>query len=393
MEDAGRIMKTFLKYNIKILTPYKTYDLSNPSDARYIRFELFLAREEFELIRERLAAGKEYRALQGYAPNYLATLGVDSVRGKIFIIEEEAELVREIFNMRADELSYDEISRRLNDRGLITKRGTKYHHTTIKRICINPRYIGKNKWKGQLVDSHAPAIVDMELWNKVQDVNLKYAHDVSHAKNDIYFVKLYCRECGTRMYGESFRRKTRKSPERLVYLCNGRKRGISCYNKKELTEIHDYVYRSLVEMFNNNALLDALIAKRSKTLNVDIEKIELLIKGCQRKIKQSNVFLSKLDNDYQTGALAAARYSDMYEKTSNQITAMELQIKQFKNELEYSVQLEDASSIIEKVNRMLKNWDREPNSEKKKVINAFFPRIEVSKTGELYMSHNFPVSI
>ena len=25
MEDAGRIMKTFLKYNIKILTPYKTY--------------------------------------------------------------------------------------------------------------------------------------------------------------------------------------------------------------------------------------------------------------------------------------------------------------------------------------------------------------------------------
>lgn len=75
-----------------------------------------MAREEYEMTKERLAYGKDQKAKKGYAPNYIATLGLESVRGKIYIIEEEAQLVREIFEMRAKGMSYQSIADILNSR-------------------------------------------------------------------------------------------------------------------------------------------------------------------------------------------------------------------------------------------------------------------------------------
>ena len=392
MEDAGRIMKTFLRYNISIITPHKTYDLSNTSDARYIRFELFLAREEFELIRERLAAGKDYKARLGYAPNFLATLGVDSIRGKIFIIEEEAELVREIFEMRAKEMSFGEVAEILNARGLITKRGTKYHHTTIKRICTNPRYIGKNKWKGELITSQAPGIVNVELFNKVQEINNTLGHNLYRSKNEVYLVVLYCRECGNRMYGESqiCKRGEKIYNEKYIYRCNGRRAESNCVHSAPIHEIHSLIYKELLDLFNDKELLNKLIEQRNKGLVIDTQKILNEIKEYQRKIKQLNNYIVKLDRDYATGDLLAKLYSQQYEQSLNQITAHEEMIKDRKKLLESAIKTDNTGDIIEKVKLELSEWDSLPNTRKKLIIKKFLPRIELSRSGELYIIRNLP---
>lgn len=110
MEDSGRIYKTIINYNIKIVTPNKTYDPSNPADLRQLRFELFMSREEYEGIKERLWNNRNYKATQGYAGNYIATLGFRQSRGNVEIIPEEANQVTEIFNMHAENYSYQEIA-------------------------------------------------------------------------------------------------------------------------------------------------------------------------------------------------------------------------------------------------------------------------------------------
>ena len=66
MRDAGEIYQTLIDCNIKVITPHKTYDPTNRADRRQIRFELFLSREEFEMIREWENEGRspeEVRAL------------------------------------------------------------------------------------------------------------------------------------------------------------------------------------------------------------------------------------------------------------------------------------------------------------------------------------------
>lgn len=138
MEDAGRIYKTVINYNIWLITPHKEYNPQNSADLRQIRFELFLSREEYEMIKDRLWQARDQKGKKGYAANYIVTLGFGQNRGKVFEIPEEACLVREIFEMRADQKSYQEIANILNARGLKTKRGTKYHQTTIGRIIKNP---------------------------------------------------------------------------------------------------------------------------------------------------------------------------------------------------------------------------------------------------------------
>ncbi|MEG3071088.1 MAG: recombinase family protein [Candidatus Syntrophopropionicum ammoniitolerans] len=153
MEDAGRIYKTVINYNIWLITPHKEYNPQNSADLRQIRFELFLSREEYEMIKDRLWQARDQKGKKGYAANYIVTLGFGQNRGKVFEIPEEACLVREIFEMRADQKSYQEIANILNARGLKTKRGTKYHQTTIGRIIKNPRYIGRARWRGQYYES------------------------------------------------------------------------------------------------------------------------------------------------------------------------------------------------------------------------------------------------
>ena len=50
MQDQGLILDTFKQSRTKIITPRKTYDLSNEFDEEYSEFEAFMARKELKLI-------------------------------------------------------------------------------------------------------------------------------------------------------------------------------------------------------------------------------------------------------------------------------------------------------------------------------------------------------
>jgi site-specific DNA recombinase len=63
--DMGIIYDLLESKRIIIITPYRIYDPRNPSDAKQIRFELFMSREEFETTKERLAGGRFTNALLG----------------------------------------------------------------------------------------------------------------------------------------------------------------------------------------------------------------------------------------------------------------------------------------------------------------------------------------
>ncbi|MGE4274072.1 MAG: recombinase family protein [Desulfitobacterium sp.] len=408
MKDAGEIYETIIEYNTFIITPNKTYDPSNAADLRQLRFELFMSREEYENIKERLWNGRNYRAVQGFAANDIVTYGFRQSRGVVEIIPEEAAVIKEIFTMRSEGYSFQEIADYLNSRSLKTKRGTKFHQTSISKIVRNPRYIGLSRWMGKEYKANHPAIISSELWDKVQEVNKERTHTRRGNREDnSYLVELYCHECGRRMYGELGRPwKILATGEKVVYprefyACIGRKKeelarngGAKCNHQITTSIVHEKVFEELKKIVYSPEIFAELAKERESRLGGSTDTLEAQVEELNRQIKLKNDFLSRLEADYESGSITGLLYTKHVEKISSEISAMETRIKKLKSEIsKANIKLDSPEKLKSIIERFIENWDSYPNKSKKLIIRSFLPRIEVDKQKTFYIARALPFTV
>lgn len=211
--DQGLVAQAFKFSNTKIITPAKTYDPNNEFDEEYFEFGLFMSRREYKTIRRRLEAGTLAAMNEGRWVHSVPPIGYQRVRapnGKGFtleIVEDEARIVRLIFDMYAGELmnskgefirlGFGRIATKLNDMAIPTSspknQPSAWNNGVIRQILLNPTYAGYisyNETKIQktvvdnqikrkrirnprsdwiLVEGLHPAIIDRELFWRVQD--------------------------------------------------------------------------------------------------------------------------------------------------------------------------------------------------------------------------------
>ena len=117
-EDQGVITRIFKESHTKVITPNKTYDLDDDYDEDYFEFESFMGRKEYKMIKKRMQGGRIRSIEDG---NYIATnppLGYDihfiNRSRTLKINENEAEIIKTIFNMYIDGNGASSISNYLN---------------------------------------------------------------------------------------------------------------------------------------------------------------------------------------------------------------------------------------------------------------------------------------
>jgi len=96
-----------------------------------------------------------------------APLGYKYLNKKL-ILDENAERVKEIFEMWTLGINYKEICQKFS-----------IPNSTFYQIIKNPTYTGKIKYKGQLYKGKHPAIISEELFNKVNNLNLEGKNEQS----------------------------------------------------------------------------------------------------------------------------------------------------------------------------------------------------------------------
>ena len=140
--------------------------------------------------------------------------------GRYEIHPEEAEIVREIFQRVAAGETYAEICRDLNARGIKTKHGTTWNRSSFHTILHNERYIGTYISKYNFQPDAIHAIVDKDLFYKVQTAN-RTKSGPRRTPNGIFSLtgKLYCGRCGSTMIGTSGTSKSGKLC--YYYSCSG----------------------------------------------------------------------------------------------------------------------------------------------------------------------------
>ena len=140
--------------------------------------------------------------------------------GQYEIHPEEAEIVREIFQRVAAGDTYADICRDLNERGIKTRHNTAWNRSSFHTILHNERYIGTYISKYNVQPDAIPAIVDKELFYKVQTTP-RTKSGPRRTPNGIFSLtgKLYCGRCGSTMIGTSGTSKSGKLC--YYYSCSG----------------------------------------------------------------------------------------------------------------------------------------------------------------------------
>lgn len=324
--DMGTIYDLIIEKRIYIITPWKIYDPTNPSDLRQIRFELFMSREEFETTRERLTGGRYNAAIEGKWVAGAAPFGYkyNTTTKRLDIKEDEAEIVRAIFDFYANGIivnnkrklvQFRALASYLKRLGIKTPRGKdEWHVVRLKEILSNDRYIGNIRFRttqrtadGKQIprpesehifveDAHEP-IIDMDTWNKTQD-RINNRAPATNTKLDFDPCELaglcVCKICGRKMVRQySVQHYKKADGTESVYhkeflWCTSKGCTIVKYRNVEEDLLETLKY---LQHLDNNLLktqIESIISnKPNDTTNTeDIKKhIELRKEDLQRRLK------------------------------------------------------------------------------------------------------------
>lgn len=289
----------FDDYGVKIIT------LDNPSGNKIVEaVHTASADGDVDTIinnirRSHLLNASEYKSTGGKP-----ALGYDLDKDKRFIINEtEAQIIRDIFEMKADGKGYGKIIDMCTQKGYKTKLGKPFGKNSLHDILVNVKYIGTyrygkvNRTKTGRRNSHQtvpddvvekkcviPPIIDKDTWNKVQAImeNDKRMPGKFKAKVDYLLrCKIYC-HCGSMMVGK-LRSKYLKDGTRKeypLYTCNAKNRQKICQSK-DLPKSHieekvsDYLFGTVLVRENVRRLkkqLDDELQQQLDIYELDREK-------------------------------------------------------------------------------------------------------------------------
>lgn len=211
-KDSLEIIEIFQKNNIQLLSITENVDLSNPVGIAMFQIMSSINELERNTIITRVKMGMTERAKQGKY-NGGIVLGYDAVNKELIINEDEAHIVRTIFNFAEQDMGLKAITRRLNEMGYRTKKGNPFSTLSVKNILNNPIYIGKirfnqlENWAEKrrsgkntdyiLSDGNHDPIISIEQWENVQRIMKKRSYKPVRSHTPFILAGLLrCPECG-----------------------------------------------------------------------------------------------------------------------------------------------------------------------------------------------------
>ena len=170
---------------------------------------------------QKVKRGMHETRLKGFWQGGTLRYGYKLDGRKIVIDEEQAEVVRYIFNEYAKGVVLREIIITLTEHGVLHK-GKPFAMNTVYSMLRNEKYLGIYQNGEEVIDYLYPQIVPNEVFEKVRKIiNSNKNGKKSLAVNYLLRNKMKCGYCGESLIGECG---TSKNGERkFYYKCRGRK--------------------------------------------------------------------------------------------------------------------------------------------------------------------------
>ncbi len=393
-KDRGIILETLKDNNVKIVTPGKTYDLSDEVDEFSTEMQMLFARQELKKITKRLRVGVTKTAQDGYhvgEPPYGYRRTYINKKPTLEICEEEAKVIRLVFDMYVNQhIGSEVIARTLNNMGYSPRKNTFFSRTTIRFYLSNPIYIGKivynkkhrvkrklptDKFRYELnpeeqwvvANGVHPAIIDKDLFDEAQRIRQERYHPPSFTGNIMnpFAGMIYCANCGSKM----MRQTSKKTPPRL--LCTT----IGCNKSTVIWKVEDCVLAEI------KTILDKCKSQGKTTCDMPDRITPIKIALADLK-KQYSVLQTQTDNLYdllEQGIYDVKTFTDRSIKLNGKISEVARLIKEKETQL-YTVDVKPRrEEIIPLAENLIENYDTMSASEKNIAYKKIIKRIEYNR--------------
>lgn len=299
LEEIGKLSKLFRYTNTLVITPQRMFDLRDEWDREQFEREMMRGKDYLDYTKKVLTRGKDISLNSGFFINGVFPYGytrewvMDGKRKRptLAIVEEEAKIVRLIFDWYANEgIGATKICQRLNSMGIPARKGGLWKKSSIVNILKNEHYIGKvvirkhievNTVEDSQITSHCvfnpdyeivegkhPAIIDEDLFNRANNKIHKYPSVRPSATLQNPFASILKCECGRVM----IRRKNRNT---FRYLCDEQ---MFCGNASVSEE----------------ALMEAVITHLKK----DLKNLSSIVPNDDNKKEKHTEYVSLLESRY-----------------------------------------------------------------------------------------------
>lgn len=233
-------------------------------------------------------------------------------------------IVLEMFTRYSDGATMKQLVNSLNARGIRSARGKKITLNIMERLLKNRRYIGEYSYRDVVVPDGIPAIVPLELFEKVQERLKKNKKAPARFKaEDKYLLttKLYCGKCGAYMTGESGTSHTRRVHR--YYKCFGR-RGRKC-DKKNVQK--DWIENLVIDQTMKILFDDALMESVADMMMVLQGRENTVLPALKKQLAETEKALENMVDAIQKGAFARSmtKRLEELEETRSQLEVSILQ--------------------------------------------------------------------
>ena len=273
LEDIGYLVKILRYTNTIVITLGYVYDLNDEGDRDRFERELMRGNEYLEYTKKirwngRLASVKNGNFIGNTAPYGYRKIAIKEGRQTYHTLEpdpEQAPAVKRIFELYATGLGATKIANQLDIEHAPPPKGARWSPESIPAMLSNVHYLGKVKWNERravrtvedgvvkvsrpraeeflIFEGKHPAIIDQELWDKVQAIVGSHPRNPS-AKNltNPLAGLLWC-ECGRAIIARKYNGPDGKPRCAPRVLCGDRR---SCGNASaKLDDVMDEVVKVL----------------------------------------------------------------------------------------------------------------------------------------------------
>ena len=318
-----------------------------------------VAQDEVRKLSERLKFGFRQAIKNGHVLGNDKLYGYDKKDCVMTINEEEAEIVRIIFDLYANHrLGTRKISQKLFDMGYTSREGNAFNVLTIRHMLENPKYKGwycgnktqtldyRTKKKAFLDESEwimypdptIPAIVSEELWDRANSLYKERRNEMmSHSSGSTYHnrypysTKIICEEHGTTFHRQVL---TSAKGDKEVWQCKVyRQKGRAACSAPQIrsTELDQIMAEIFTEMVNDkNSIVDSLVTVLVNVpKEVDYERMIAQVQGGIEATKQKKDRLLDL---HIAGAITIAEFKERNDGLNDQLKEQESQLAAIRQE-------------------------------------------------------------
>jgi len=402
--DSIRYTQELLRYGVGVLFQSDHINTLMPDAELRLTIMSSIAQDEVRKTSERVKFGFRRAIEKGVVLGSNRIWGYEKNQGKLVIREEEAEIVRMIFDLYGNQrMGIRSIARYLADCGYQNSNGNDFSFSTIRGILCNPKYKGyycggktskidyklsdvkqfaPEQWVMYRDEECVPPIVSEELWEKANRILAERSEKqraqsrTAYQNQYSYSGRIFCGLHKEPYYRSLYRYRT---GNREVWQCrkyvNSGKKG--CGSPKLYTEEADAI---VADIMDDTLLSRAVVERELTELYAAIgrgTRTEQARLRCEEQLEEISRRKDKLLDLSVAGQISNQEFSLRNERFNREMEALQARLRELEAEREFHQNgARPLAGIVQAIRKELLF----PQGFSAGIIGALFDRMEVYGT-------------